>query len=402
MGRLFLVSLEGKIYSCKHCQTHLALSDDILSKDYMPAQLIGIENVASSCLASLGIISDPLIIGPPSLRYQLWLPSRSPSASVAALAAPSSKTTPLRRRCHSKVQVHLNVVATFIGIVGLTIAAGVLVVLLILYWTYKEPGWISSIHKGTDRCPEKQRKESFWLLTVNRKLSAMNKLLMEENDRLQKQVSELVYQNGHMRQQVQNVCPMVYGCLYYAKSYQKTLATLNFAETEQGVAQAIHRGVIDFKREPWPSISDSAKNLVRLMLEPDPKLRLTAKQVLEHHWLQNAKKASNVPLGDVVIADHLSTEEVEDIKEMFKMMDADNDGIVSHDELKTGLAKFGSHLVVSEVQMLIEAFTNLKYSRVEIDEVRNNSAHYLFSNLITSIHKQRQEGATFDQEEKKE
>ncbi|KAG6532613.1 hypothetical protein ZIOFF_006462 [Zingiber officinale] len=128
-------------------------------------------------------------------------------------------------------------------------------------------------------------------------------------------------------------------------------------ETEQGVAQAILRGVIDFKREPWPSISDSAKNLVRLMLEPDPKLRLTAKQVLEHHWLQNAKKASNVPLG-VVIADHLSTEEVEDIKEMFKMMDADNDGIVSHDELKTGLAKFGSHL-----------FTNLKYSRVEIDEV---------------------------------
>lgn len=32
MGRLFLVSLEGKIYSCKHCHTHLALSDDILSK----------------------------------------------------------------------------------------------------------------------------------------------------------------------------------------------------------------------------------------------------------------------------------------------------------------------------------------------------------------------------------
>ncbi|KAG6506597.1 hypothetical protein ZIOFF_031921 [Zingiber officinale] len=76
----------------------------------------------------------------------------------------------------------------------------------------------------------------------------------------------------------------------------------------------------------------------------------------EHHWLQNAKKASNVPLGDVVIADHLSAEEVEDIKEMFKMMDADNDGIVSHDELKTRLAKFGSHLVESEVQLLIEAF----------------------------------------------
>ncbi|KAG8085885.1 hypothetical protein GUJ93_ZPchr0010g9832 [Zizania palustris] len=148
-----------------------------------------------------------------------------------------------------------------------------------------------------------------------------------------------------------------------------------WAETEQGVAQAILRGNIDFKREPWPNVSDNAKDLVRQMLQPDPKLRLTAKQVLEHTWLQNAKKASNVPLGDIVksrlkqfsrmnrfkrralrvIADHLSTEEVEDIKDMFKVMDTDNDGIVSYEELKSGIAKFGSHLAESEVQMLIEA-----------------------------------------------
>ncbi|XP_062204308.1 homeobox-leucine zipper protein HOX33 isoform X2 [Phragmites australis] len=54
------------------------------------------------------------------------------------------------------------------------------------------------------RCREKQRKESSRLQTVNRKLSAMNKLLMEENDRLQKQVSRLVYDNGHMRNQLHN------------------------------------------------------------------------------------------------------------------------------------------------------------------------------------------------------
>ncbi|GAA0149781.1 homeodomain transcription factor [Lithospermum erythrorhizon] len=52
------------------------------------------------------------------------------------------------------------------------------------------------------RCREKQRKESGRLHSVNRKLSAMNKLLMEENDRLQKQVSQLVCENGHMRQQI--------------------------------------------------------------------------------------------------------------------------------------------------------------------------------------------------------
>jgi len=50
----------------------------------------------------------------------------------------------------------------------------------------------------------------------------------------------------------------------------------------------------------------------------------------------------------------LSAEEVEDIKEMFKKIDADNDGIVLVDELKAGLLKFGSPLAESEVQMLIE------------------------------------------------
>lgn len=52
------------------------------------------------------------------------------------------------------------------------------------------------------------------------------------------------------------------------------------AETEQGVAQAIIRSVVDFKRDPWPKVSDNAKDLVKKMLNPDPKQRLTAQEVL--------------------------------------------------------------------------------------------------------------------------
>ncbi|KAH0893247.1 hypothetical protein HID58_055676 [Brassica napus] len=52
------------------------------------------------------------------------------------------------------------------------------------------------------RCRDKQRKEVSRLQSVNQKLSAMNKLLMEENDRLQKQVSHLVSENGYMKQQL--------------------------------------------------------------------------------------------------------------------------------------------------------------------------------------------------------
>ncbi|XP_043704835.1 calcium-dependent protein kinase 10-like isoform X2 [Telopea speciosissima] len=147
-----------------------------------------------------------------------------------------------------------------------------------------------------------------------------------------------------------------------------------WAETEQGVALAILRGVIDFKRDPWPRVSESAKSLVRQMLEPDPRKRLTAQQVLDHSWIQNAKKAPNVPLGDIVrtrlkqfsvmnrfkkkairvIAEHLSVEEVEVIRDMFKLMDTDNNGKITYEELKAGLQKVGSQLAEPEMKLLME------------------------------------------------
>ncbi|KAK4343709.1 hypothetical protein RND71_036803 [Anisodus tanguticus] len=49
-------------------------------------------------------------------------------------------------------------------------------------------------------------------------------------------------------------------------------------ETEQGVAQAIIRSVVDFRRDPWPKVSDNAKDLVKKMLNRDPSKRLTAQQ----------------------------------------------------------------------------------------------------------------------------
>ena len=50
------------------------------------------------------------------------------------------------------------------------------------------------------------------------------------------------------------------------------------------MAQAIIRSVIDFKRDPWPRVSDNAKDLVKRMLDPDPRRRLTAQEVLGNVW----------------------------------------------------------------------------------------------------------------------
>lgn len=148
-----------------------------------------------------------------------------------------------------------------------------------------------------------------------------------------------------------------------------------WAETEQGVAQAILRGMIDFKRDPWPKVSEKAKDLIRKMLEPDPKRRFTAEKVLDHPWLQHAKEAPDVSLGDKVrarlkhfsamnklkkralrvIAGLLSGEEVEKIKNSFDMMDTNKNGALTFEEFKTGLHKLGSQLTESEIQQLMEA-----------------------------------------------
>ncbi|KAJ0982662.1 hypothetical protein J5N97_010917 [Dioscorea zingiberensis] len=148
-----------------------------------------------------------------------------------------------------------------------------------------------------------------------------------------------------------------------------------WAETEQGVAQAIIRSVVDFRRDPWPIVSDNAKDLVKRMLDPNPKKRLTAQEVLDHPWLQNIKKAPDVPLGESVrarlqqfsvmnkfkkralrvVAEHLSVEEVAEIKEMFEMMDVNNNGKITLEELKHGLQKIGYQLPDPDVKLLMDA-----------------------------------------------
>ncbi|XP_009394399.2 calcium-dependent protein kinase 20 [Musa acuminata AAA Group] len=148
-----------------------------------------------------------------------------------------------------------------------------------------------------------------------------------------------------------------------------------WAETEQGIAQAIIRSVVDFKREPWPKVSDTAKDLVKQMLDPDPKRCLTAQEVLDHPWLQNAKKAPNVNLGETVrarlqqfsvmnklkkralrvVAEHLSMEEVADIKDMFDKLDINKKGQLTLEDLKYGLHKLGHQMADEDVKILMEA-----------------------------------------------
>ncbi|XAR59900.1 Non-specific serine/threonine protein kinase [Bertholletia excelsa] len=148
-----------------------------------------------------------------------------------------------------------------------------------------------------------------------------------------------------------------------------------WAETQQGIFDAVLKGYIDFESDPWPIISDSAKDLIRKMLCPRPSERLTAHQVLCHPWICENGVAPDRALDPAVlsrlkqfsamnklkkmalrvIAESLSEEEIAGLKEMFKAMDTDSSGSITFDELKAGLRRYGSTLKESEIRDLMDA-----------------------------------------------
>jgi len=168
-----------------------------------------------------------------------------------------------------------------------------------------------------------------------------------------------------------------------------------WAETEQGIFDAVLLGEVDFRSDPWPDISSGAKDLVKKMLQQDPKLRLTAHQVLNHEWVREDGKAPDKPLDSAVltrmkqfsamnkmkklalkvIAESLSEDEIMGLKEMFKSMDTDNSGTITFEELKEGLQKQGSKLAESEVQQLMQAADVDGNGTIEFNEFITATMH---------------------------
>ncbi|XP_021627963.2 calcium-dependent protein kinase 24 [Manihot esculenta] len=170
-----------------------------------------------------------------------------------------------------------------------------------------------------------------------------------------------------------------------------------WAETEEGIARAIIGGKIDFTRDPWPRVSEQAKDLVKCMLDQNPYTRLTVEEALEHPWIQNARDVPNVNLGENVrtrikqfslmnkfkkkvlrvVADNLPPEQVDEIKQMFYVMDTDETGDLSFEELKNGFHNIGHTLPDPDVQMLMDAADIDGNGTLSIEEFVAMSIHLI-------------------------
>ncbi|CAJ1422038.1 unnamed protein product [Effrenium voratum] len=135
-----------------------------------------------------------------------------------------------------------------------------------------------------------------------------------------------------------------------------------FGESDADVLAKVRLGNFNFNPADWKNVSDDAKSLIRWMLKMNPRDRYTAEQALNHEWIKNkAPRAAAVPLRSNfvdnlrgfqsqnklkkaalhIIAGQLNEDEIKKLRDVFTSLDKNGDGLLTHAELKDGMAKAG-------------------------------------------------------------
>ncbi len=129
-------------------------------------------------------------------------------------------------------------------------------------------------------------------------------------------------------------------------------------ETDNEILAKIKNGKFTFPEEEWSSVSLNAKDLIKLMLEFDPKKRPSAEKCLTHAFISDrSKKAIDSTLTKkamtnmkkfhaerklqqaslTYIVNHLmSKEEKNEMHDIFMSFDTNGDGVLSKDEIFNG------------------------------------------------------------------
>ncbi|GAX79943.1 hypothetical protein CEUSTIGMA_g7383.t1 [Chlamydomonas eustigma] len=147
-----------------------------------------------------------------------------------------------------------------------------------------------------------------------------------------------------------------------------------WGDTEEQIFKMVLRGHVDFKTDPWPKLSEAAKDCVKKLLEQDVSKRATAAQILKHDWLVKAGVAQDVSLDHVVIGrmkqfaqanklkkmclmvvgQHLSVDEITGLKELFKSIDEDGSGTITLEEMRKALTKWEHKITDAELSNVMK------------------------------------------------
>lgn len=134
-----------------------------------------------------------------------------------------------------------------------------------------------------------------------------------------------------------------------------------YGDTDEDILRRVKRGKFDFPSPDWDDISKDAKLIIKKMLDLDDERRPSAEALLEDKWLSmhaikptgtvpknlgaNLKSFTKVPkmkkIALSLVAQQLAEKDIEAIKETFKLLDKNNDGTLSMEEIVRALEEQG-------------------------------------------------------------
>ena len=132
--------------------------------------------------------------------------------------------------------------------------------------------------------------------------------------------------------------------------------------SDEEIIRNVSKGKYAFAGREWEGISAHAKDFISKLMNVDPSARLSAKQALNHPWITNAPKqsldsglASRIMSNlrsfhwekklqkatlSFIVSQLTTKNEKEEMMELFKTLDKDNNGTLSRQEIMEGLHVF--------------------------------------------------------------
>lgn len=150
-----------------------------------------------------------------------------------------------------------------------------------------------------------------------------------------------------------------------------------YGPSDKDIFKAVEKGAYSMEAPVWRDVSDSAKSLVKSMLNKDFVNRITAVKSLDHPWFtdvhdkdsphaevvlsaQNMHALKNFvhhnklkKMALEVIAQQLTEKEIDGLRQYFQSIDLDNDGVITMKELSQALHVAGFGMMEEEVKALL-------------------------------------------------
>jgi calcium-dependent protein kinase len=150
--------------------------------------------------------------------------------------------------------------------------------------------------------------------------------------------------------------------------------------TTNELLESVGKGKYTIKSHEWAKVSTQAKDLVIRMLEIDPAKRISAQEALEHPWVKatdqnkintvdqnyfesvlkniqdfNAREKLQQATIAYIVHFLYSSQEIDELKKVFKMLDSNNDGRLTYKELKHCFEKYwGTYLSDVKINSIIQ------------------------------------------------